>query len=201
MTINRALLQKTRFTKAVSTLDDLPQDRRSQIVFAGKSNVGKSSLINKLCQQNKLAKTAQKAGKTRQVVFFDVAGKFYLVDLPGYGFSAGSKKEQAEFSRLTDQYLHSGAPIKLILHILDARHLPTKQDLQMINWLESTGAPYAILLNKSDKLSKTQKEEMKKDIHEFLLKESGIDFYLLPVSAVNAEGMDEILKLIEEALA
>lgn len=201
MLINRALLQKTRFAKAVSNLKDLPQDQRPQIVFAGKSNVGKSSLINRLCQQNKLARTAQKAGKTRQLIFFDVAGKFYLVDLPGYGFSASSKKEQAEFSRLTDQYLHSDAPISLILHILDARHLPTRQDLQMIEWLEAAGAPYTMLLNKSDKLSKTQQEDMQKQIHQFLLEESGIDFYLLPVSAVKSEGMDDLVKIMGEALA
>ena len=195
-----SIFQKAKFSRLVTRLEDLPSDGLPQVLLAGKSNVGKSSLLNQLCRQKRLARTAQEAGKTRHLLFFDLAGKFYLVDLPGYGFSRSSKAEQVRFSKLTDDYLHSGSPIQLILHILDARHLPTKQDLEMIHWLEGVQAPYAILLNKSDKLSRPQQGVMRQKIHQFLLQETGIDFFLLSVSAETGQGIAEVEELILDSL-
>lgn len=196
-----SIFQKAKFSCLVTRLEDLPSDGLPQVLLAGKSNVGKSSLINRLCRQKRLAKTAQTAGKTRHLIFFDLASQFYLVDLPGYGFSKSSKAEQEHFSQLTDQYLHSASPIHLILHVLDARHLPTKQDIAMIHWLEGVQAPYAILLNKSDKLSKPQQGVMRQKIHRLLLAETGIDFSLVSVSAETGLGIPELESLILDTLA
>ncbi|MDO5033343.1 MAG: ribosome biogenesis GTP-binding protein YihA/YsxC [Eubacteriales bacterium] len=195
-----SIFQKAKFSRLVARLEDLPSDGLPQVLAAGKSNVGKSSLINRLCRQKRLARTAQQAGKTKNLVFFDLAGEFYLVDLPGYGFSKSSKAEQQRFSRLTDAYLHSASPIHLILHILDARHLPTQQDLAMLSWLEGLEAPYVILLNKSDKLSRNQQVTMRQKIHQYLQEKTGIDFYLLSVSAETGQGIGDLEELILQSV-
>lgn len=197
-----SLFHKTKFFRSVGNIKDLPKDLKAQVLLAGKSNAGKSSLINKLCQQKNLAKTSSSAGKTRLLNFFSVADQFYLVDLPGYGFSKGSYAQQLEFASLTDDYLHTDSPIRLILHVMDARHLPTKDDLQMMAWLEAKDCPYIILLNKSDKLSRAQRDKQKKEIREQIKnyrEEMGLSGELpdlLSVSAMDGSGLPEMASLI-----
>lgn len=197
----KADFSKAVFSRLVTKITDLPKDSKPQVVFAGKSNVGKSSVLNKLCRQNKLARTSQAAGKTRNLVFFDVSEEFYLVDLPGYGFSKSSKAEQARFSKLTDDYLHSESPIALILHLLDIRHMPTRQDLEMVYWLEAAKAPYTILLNKADKLSRPKQEQMQSKIKKFLQSETGIVFPMQKISAETGLGIASLADLIRETIA
>lgn len=194
------IFQRAKFSAFVADLKNLPKDGLPQIVLAGKSNAGKSSLINKLCRQSKLARTSREAGKTRGLIFFDVAGSFYLVDLPGYGFSKSSKKEQKAFSKLTDAYLRSEQPIALILHLLDARHLPSQLDLEMIRWMEVTGAPYFLLLNKSDKLSRAQQAKSRQDIGRTVKEAVGEELPLLSISALTGQGLDDLSRQILEYL-
>lgn len=194
------ILNRTKFYKLIHKIEDLPKDNKPQIVLAGKSNVGKSSLVNRLCGQRRLARTAQEPGKTRNLIFFDVDDKFYLVDLPGYGFSKSSKAEQARFSKLTDDYLHSGSPIALILHLLDARHDPTKQDIQMLHWLEEVGAPYTILLNKMDKLSRPQQGVQSQKIKQKIKKETGHALPVLSISSETGQGIEDLSRIILETV-
>lgn len=194
------IFSKTVFSKLAATPKQLPQDGRPQILMAGKSNAGKSSLINKLCRQKKLARTSSSAGKTRALIFFDVQEQFYLVDLPGYGFSKSSKQEQEAFSKLTDTYLRSNSPIALIIHILDARHLPGTLDLEMIHWLEQRGVPYLILLNKSDKLSRNQQAQMRRKIKQYIEEELGFEPQLLSVSAETGQGLLGLSEIILETV-
>ena len=197
-----SLFHKTKFYRSVADIKDLPKDLKSQVLLAGKSNVGKSSLINRLCQQKNLAKTSSSAGKTRLLNFFSVADKFYLVDLPGYGFSKGSYAQQLDFASLTDDYLHTESPIHLILHVMDARHLPSKDDIQMMAWLEARDCPYIILLNKSDKLSRAQRDKQKRVIREHIKtkrSEMGLQEELpeiLSVSAMDGSGLNDLANLI-----
>lgn len=194
------IFQRAKFSAFIGDIKNLPKDGLPQIVLAGKSNAGKSSLINKLCRQSKLARTSREAGKTRGLIFFDVAGCFYLVDLPGYGFSRSSKEEQKTFSRLTDVYLRSGQPIALILHLLDARHLPSQLDLEMIRWMEVTQAPYLLLLNKSDKLSRAQQAKSRQEIGRAVKEAVGKELPLLSVSALTGQGLDDLSRQILERL-
>ena len=194
------LLHQAKFSAFVADLKGLPNDALPQVALAGKSNAGKSSLINKLCGQTKLARTSREAGKTRGLIFFDVSGRFYLVDLPGYGFSKSSKEEQKAFSRLTDTYLRSGQPIALILHLLDARHLPSQLDLEMIRWMEVTQAPYLLLLNKSDKLSRAQQARSRQEIGRAVKDAIGEELPLLSISALTGQGLDDLSRQILERL-
>lgn len=194
------IFAKTVFKTSVASIDQLPKDGLPQVLMAGKSNAGKSSLINKLCRQNRLARTSGEAGKTRLLNFYSVDGRFYLVDLPGYGFSKSSRQEQERFSRLTDEYIHSDSPICLILHLIDARHEPSRDDLAMMNWLEHMGFPYHILLNKSDKLSAAQRARARKEIEKSIREALGELPPVMAVSALNGLGLAELGKVILTAI-
>lgn len=187
---------KTVFKTSVAREDQLPRDGLPQVLMAGKSNAGKSSLINKLCRQNRLARISSEAGKTRLLNFYSVADRFYLVDLPGYGFSKSSQKEREAFSRLTDRYIHSDSPIRLILHLIDARHDPSRDDLNMMTWLEHMRLPYIVLLNKSDKLSAAQRNRARQGIEKSIRAELGELPQILPISAVNGMGFEELARTI-----
>lgn len=195
------IFKKAVFSRYVADISQLPEDSLPQVLFAGKSNVGKSSLINCLCRQKKLARHSSEAGKTRGLIFFDVNRQFYLVDLPGYGYANASKKEREAFSRLTDCYVSHEKRIVLILHLIDIRHLPTALDLQMIQWLEERAHPYLLLLNKADKLSAAEAGRAEQAIRKCLQSKFQMLPPMLRVSALTGQGMDtlssEILRQIE----
>ena len=144
----------TKHSRTVARIADLPSDGLPEIVFAGRSNVGKSSLINLLCGQKNLARVSQVPGKTRQLIYFNVNDELYFVDLPGYGFARSPAQQTQDFSKLTDSYLTSDRPIKLVLHLLDVRHEPSELDVQMINWLASREQPFHIILTKADQVKR-----------------------------------------------
>ncbi len=134
-------------------LKDLKGKPLPEIAFAGKSNVGKSSLLNHLLRTKKLAKTSATPGKTATINFFLVDDSLLLVDLPGYGFAKKSKEEQKQWSLAIDSYLTTRAPLKLILLLIDSRHLPSKEDLLFLHWLEQMQKPFLLIFTKTDKLS------------------------------------------------
>lgn len=194
------LFRKAVFWREVASVADLPQDGVPQIVLAGKSNVGKSSLLNRLCDQKNLARTGKKQGKTRNLIFFQVAGRLYFVDVPGYGFAASSQQEKERFNALTDDYLHSGSPLALILHLVDARHPLSEGDLLMLAWLAAADVPYCLVLNKCDKLSASQLAQNQQAIMRQIRADRGMSYPILAVSAQSGMGLPELRSLIAETL-
>lgn len=148
--------KKTIFAALAAKMEQCPMDGLPEVVMSGRSNVGKSTLINTLSGQNKLARTSQTPGKTRFVIYFKVDNRLYLTDLPGYGYAYVSKQTQADYSVLVDQYLTIDRPIAMVLHLMDVRHDPSKEDQIMVDWLENSGLPWRVVLTKCDKLSRQQ---------------------------------------------
>lgn len=168
-----------------------PAPRPLEIAFVGKSNVGKSSLINKLCRNHKLARVSGAPGKTRLINYFDINGALYLVDLPGYGYAKASKTEQASWDRLMGDYLSSGRVSHLFL-LLDIRHPPTVQDVAMYNYLLYYGIPFTLLATKSDKLAKSKRQASANGQAKLL----GALPFALPVSGETGEGIDQLVERI-----
>jgi len=148
--------RKTKFLKVASKVADCPDLGVPEIVLCGRSNVGKSSLVNALADNKKLARTSQTPGKTREVVYFDVDSKILLADLPGYGFSKASKEKSSKFSALCDDYFTVRGKADLALLLLDIRIEPTSRDIMMLEYLNSAEIPYFVVFTKCDKMSKMQ---------------------------------------------
>lgn len=145
-----------------------PTNNLPEIVLVGKSNVGKSSFVNTMINRKKLARTSSEPGKTRQINFYNIDEKFYFVDLPGYGYSKMSKKEQEQVGKFIEQYLFNRKEISLIIFLVDIRHNPTENDKLMYNYVISAGLPFMILANKADKIAITKVENEVKRIQNEL---------------------------------
>lgn len=188
---NAEFLTSIKDIKAYSN-NDLPE-----IAISGKSNVGKSSLINFLAGQKRLAYTSKKPGKTRLINFFKFNKNFFLVDLPGYGFSRVSKEEKASWSKMVEDYLKTTRQLKLILILLDIRHDPTPDDLQMIGYAVYYNIPCALVATKADKVAKSKR----KNALAHILKVAGAgDFESAAVSAQAKFGREELLAIMENHL-
>ena len=174
----------------------LPDSDRPEIVFSGRSNVGKSSLINKLCNRKKLARVSATPGKTATINFYRV-DTAYFVDLPGYGYAKVSKEERDRWGRLMESYFAAEGLITLGVLIVDARHKPTADDVTMCDWFKSTGCPVIVAANKLDKLKKSEIEPNLTLIRQTLtLPEDGL---LIPFSAEKGTGKTELLAAITAA--
>lgn len=176
-----------RFVTSVFSSQDYPVHNYLEIVFSGRSNVGKSSMINKLLKKNKLARTSSQPGRTQSINFFNIDDKFFLVDLPGYGFAKAPKKLKEEWTYLIDDYLHNRPNIAGIVQIVDARHKPSKEDQMMVNWLMSTGIPTLIVATKVDKISRGQRAKQENLIRDSLTLNEDIPFCFF--SAKTGEGV------------
>lgn len=189
--------QIAEFKAAYGRSDQIPESDLPEIVFSGKSNVGKSSLINKILNRKAIAKVSAKPGKTATINFFTLK-EAYLVDLPGYGYAKVSQSEKKRWAELVEGYLSQDRNISLVVQICDMRHSPTNDDMTMIDYLYRNGYPFIIALTKKDKLKKTQQqkrlEEMKEELSGY--PEVGI----IPCSSENGEGIDEIRRHIENSL-
>ena len=151
-------LNRVEFVKSAASKSGFIRDGRPSIVFAGKSNVGKSSVINRLLNRKNFARVGSQPGKTIHVNYFDVDGKCYFVDLPGYGYAAVSKAERDRGGALMEAFFAESGLITLGVHIVDARHKPTGDDVTMSEWFKSSGMPFVVVANKCDKLSKSAVE-------------------------------------------
>ena len=169
------------FVKSVYRIDDLPKIRLPEVVICGRSNVGKSSFINSFFNRKNVAKISSSPGKTRSINYYIVENKFYLVDLPGFGFAKVSKAEQLLWKKLMEDFFGNSQNISLALHFIDSRHLPTKLDLRLKIMLEQYQIPYLIILNKADKLKQAQKA--KTDRKSTRLNSSHTDISRMPSSA------------------
>lgn len=154
-----------------------PSNNLPEIVLVGKSNVGKSSFINTMINRKKLARTSSEPGKTRQINFYNIDNTFYFVDLPGYGYSKMSKKEQEQVGRFIEEYLFKRKQISLIIFLVDIRHKPGENEKLMYNYIISSGLPFIIIANKADKIAKTKVEEEVKKIQKELNPIGDIPFY------------------------
>ena len=175
-----------------------PEHPFPEIAFAGRSNVGKSSLINKLVRRKKLARVSNTPGRTREIHFFRVNKDFVLVDLPGYGYARISRERRAEWRPLIEGFLERSPGIRGIVQLLDARHEPTGDDEQMLGFLADLGLPTIVAATKIDKLSKAA---VRRRLHE-LANSIGMDeSQIIPFSAVTGEGRDELAEAITELIA
>lgn len=173
------------------------RDGRAQVTFAGRSNVGKSSVINRLLNRKNFARVGATPGKTTQVNYFLIDGKIYFTDLPGYGYAKVSKDERDRWGRLMESYFQEPGLITLGVLIVDARHKPTADDVTMRNWFRETGCPLIVVANKLDKLKTREIEPNLALIRETL--ELGERDTLVPFSAEKGTGKTELLRLIGEA--
>ena len=186
-------LHNAEFLISAASNRDFPQKRLPEIAFAGKSNVGKSSVINRLLNRKNFARVGDKPGKTIHVNYFTIDQKCYFVDLPGYGYAKVSQSEKDRWGRLMESYFAAGR-IDLGILIVDARHAPTNNDITMARWFLDSGCPFVVVANKLDKLKKSEIESNLKTIREDLeLPEEAV---LLPFSAEKGTGKEELLHLI-----
>lgn len=188
-------IKQAEFITSVASANNFLKVNKPIIAVAGKSNVGKSSLINMLANQKKLAKTSTTPGRTRLINYFDF-GAFMLVDLPGYGFAKVSKEEKQKWGNLMESFL-SSQKIDLLLSLVDIRHDPTQDDKMMINYLYHYAVPFALVATKADKLAKTKIKPRIKEIA------SSLKVGFADITATSADtgvGKDELFKIIEQAI-
>lgn len=187
---------KVKYEASYGTAQQLPASEHIEIAFAGRSNVGKSSMLNKILNRKNLARVSSVPGKTVTVNFFDCDG-IKLVDLPGYGYAKVNFNEKKRWADLMEGYFTSDRNIRLVVQLTDMRHPVTKDDLDMMRFMQSAGYDFIVVMTKSDKLNKTERTKRMEAIHTELA-EFG-DVKIIPFSASNGEGADEIRKVIEAA--
>lgn len=185
--------QNVEFLISAASPKDFPANRLPEIAFAGKSNVGKSSVINRLLQRKNFARVGDKPGKTIHVNYFTLDRKCYLVDLPGYGFAKVSQSEKERWGKLMEDYFAANR-ITLGILIVDYRHPPTNNDITMARWFLDSGCPFAVVANKMDKLKKSELESNLKIIRQDL--ELPDTCPVIPFSAEKGDGRDAMVKLI-----
>ena len=175
----------------------LPKNERPEVAFAGKSNVGKSSLINALMNRKALARTSAQPGKTQTINFYNVNEELYLVDLPGYGYAKVSQQEKEQWGKLIERYLHGSASLRSVFLLVDIRHEPSANDRMMYDWIVHNGFEPVIIATKLDKIKRSQKDKQVKLIKEGLKVLPGTR--IVPFSAQTKQGREEIWELISEA--
>jgi|AGTN01.2.fsa_nt_gi ribosome biogenesis GTP-binding protein YsxC/EngB len=193
-------IKKARFLKSMKSVGDMPDTPMPHIAVCGKSNVGKSSLINLLTNNSKLAKTSATPGKTRLVNFFVINEEFMLVDLPGYGFAKASKDEQQSWPRMIEGYLEAArGSLRALLILLDIRHDPTQSDRLLFAWAAHFGLHVIIVCTKADKIAKTRRKQRLAEIKAAV--SGGVDYPAVAASSLEKTGTGELLEQIEKALS
>ncbi len=186
---------KAEFVAAYGKFSQIPAPERKEIAFAGHSNVGKSTLINKLFNRKNLARVSSVPGKTATINFYGLED-IYFVDLPGYGYAKVAKSEKERWSGLIEGYLGSDRDIRLVFMLVDMRHAPTKDDVDMINYLIDTETPFVIVLTKADKLKKTEREKRMEAFRGEI--PCFDDIHVIPFSSMTFEGVDELRQIVED---
>ncbi len=186
--------QNAAFVLSAASLKDCPRDGLPQIAFAGRSNVGKSSVINRLLNRKNLARVGSAPGKTTHINYFRIDDKLYFVDLPGYGYAKVSKQERARWGKLIEQWFADTSLLTLGVQIVDLRHKPTADDCNMVRWFMDSGKPFVVVANKHDKIKKSQWEPNLALIRETL--ELPEEVPIISFSAEKGLGKDELLQVI-----
>ncbi|NUM52930.1 MAG: YihA family ribosome biogenesis GTP-binding protein [Candidatus Hydrogenedentes bacterium] len=186
------------YVKSAMRPDQYPADGRPEIAFVGRSNVGKSTMLNVLLNKKGLAKTSKTPGKTQTVNFFDVNGKYYFVDLPGYGFARVSKEMRQQWASVMTSYLKARRPLRLVVALMDSRHTPADQDLDLLDLLEDAEVPSLIVATKSDKLRPSEVEAASQTIRKALGLDE--DAAIIPFSANSKQGLRDVWNVIDATL-
>ncbi len=183
-------INKAEYVNGAVKKEQYPTLERPEVAFVGRSNVGKSSLINKLLNRKKLVHTSSTPGKTRIINFFNINDSFYLVDLPGYGFARVPRDVKDQWDKMIEEYLTGRLPLKGVVMLVDLRHPPSKDDVSMITWLRFYGYPMVIVATKADKISRGQRQKHMQEIVKVLNLQE--DEPLVLFSASSGEGKDQV---------
>jgi len=190
-------INKASFVISAVSNAQYPKDNLPEIALAGRSNVGKSSFINTLINRKNLVRTSSKPGKTRTLNFYHINDAFYFVDVPGYGYAKVSKTERNKWGQMIEEYIETRESLRVVVLILDIRHEPSKEDLQMINYLRYYEIPILIIATKMDKISKTKQLQYVNKMNKYLEDES---IEVIPFSAITKENKDKIWKILKNYL-
>ena len=190
------LITDARFIRSVVRHEDMPTDRRPEVTFVGRSNVGKSSLINMLLGRKSLALTSSKPGKTQQLNYFLINEQFYLVDVPGFGYAKAARTERSKWSRLVESYLTNRTTLRVVFQLVDSRHPPTPKDVELFSLLRGVDVPHVILLTKCDKLSGNSRKKAVAVTQESL-SALGMERIVILTSAKTAMGKDQVWEWLE----
>ena len=189
------VIKSAELETVIGVTSKLPENNKPEYAFAGKSNVGKSSLINALLNRKSLARTSSKPGKTQTINFYNVNNELYFVDLPGYGFAKVSKEEQAKWGKMIEKYLDNSKMLKGVFLLVDIRHESNSNDVMMYNWIIEKGFTPIIIATKSDKIKRSMLQKQLKIVRESLGADSSTK--IIPFSAETKDGRDEIYKILE----
>ena len=176
----------------------LPENVLPEVAFAGKSNVGKSSLINGLMNRKSLARTSSQPGKTQTINYYNINQALYFVDLPGYGYARANEQVKAQWGKMVENYLHKSGQLRLVFLLIDIRHAPSENDRIMYHWILENGYDPVIIATKLDKIKRSQVQSQLKQIRTGLGAEEGIRF--IPFSAQTKQGREEIYRIIDAIL-
>lgn len=188
------IIKTSEFVTSAVKKHQYPEDNKPEVAFVGRSNVGKSSLINSITNRRKLAKVSNTPGRTRLVNFFEVNGYFYLVDLPGYGYAKVSKKEKESWGKIIEDYLYLRTPLKRVVLLVDSRHKPTADDCNMYDWIKHYGYECIIIATKSDKISNNERKKCENLIKETLHWDPYDKFMFF--SSLNRKNQQELVDLV-----
>lgn len=176
----------------------LPENRYPEAAFAGKSNVGKSSLINALMNRKALARTSSQPGKTQTINYYNINNELYFVDLPGYGYANANEEVKAKWGKMIERYLHTSRQLKQVFLLIDIRHQPSANDVLMYEWIRNQGFQPVIIATKLDKINRSQIQKQIRLIRTTL--DAGIDTRIIPFSAQTKQGRDEIYEIFDAML-
>ena len=183
----------------------LPEETMPELAFAGRSNVGKSSLINSLLNRKNLARTSSSPGKTVTINFYNVNEEFFLVDLPGYGYAKASLAERAKWGKMIEKYLSTREVLRTVVLLVDIRHAPTKDDVMMYHWILENGLTPIVVATKLDKIKRSQKDKQLKQVRETLNADVGKEvakaIKIVPYSSETKQGRDELLQILAELIS
>ena len=194
-TDNLMVIKEVSLEKVCGVTSKLPENDKMEVAFAGKSNVGKSSLINALMNRKALARTSSQPGKTQTINFYNINDAMYLVDLPGYGYAKVSQAEKEKWGKLIERYLQGSQMLKAVFLLIDIRHEPSANDKMMYDWIVSNGYEPIIIATKLDKIKRSQVQKQIKLLRTGLgMSKEGV---LIPFSAETKQGRDEIWELID----
>ncbi|MDD7147474.1 MAG: ribosome biogenesis GTP-binding protein YihA/YsxC [Lachnospiraceae bacterium] len=177
----------------------LPDNQKIEVAFAGKSNVGKSSLINALMNRKSLARTSAQPGKTQTINYYNINDELYFVDLPGYGYAKVSQETKEQWGRMVERYLRTSRQLKAVFLLVDIRHRPGENDRNMYDWILHQGFQPIVIATKLDKIKRSQLQKQLKEVREGL--DAGKDTTIIPFSAETKQGREEIYALLDGFLA
>lgn len=192
------VIKKVSLETVCGITSKLPDNRLPEVAFAGKSNVGKSSLINALMNRKSLAHTSSQPGKTQTINYYNINDAVYFVDLPGYGYAKAGIKVKEQWGRMVENYLHTSKQLRQVFHLIDIRHVPNQNDRMMYDWIIHSGYRPILIATKLDKIKKSQIEKQKKLILDTL--EAEENTVIIPFSAQTKQGREEIYEVLDRIL-